>query len=259
MWGQNGFQISIFSLKQHSTLCECGVYSRLGCDLQSPIHRLRNVCFHETVGLLTLQKVSWPQNWAQCTTAIYRCSCVPIQLCRSLYWMHFILYILMTFPSSSGHKNTLICLCISGSIAVGAAPESFVFPAVNLAALILTARTVLWQTSAETRHRSCLLMGDTAGQRQQEADRGVSTCSPPCPTESFLFFLTEISLWGGFLSSTTELLKGTGSFRSCYYGTERTRDSTAVSLKTFLSLLPSNQWMFSYGFNLGCPVVCEAQ
>lgn len=167
----------------------------------------------------------------------------------------------MTFRSSSGHKNTLICLCISGSIAVGAAPKSFAFPAVNLAALILTARTVLWQTSAGTRHRSCLLRGETAGQRQQEADSGVSTCSLPCPTGSFLFFPKEISLWGGFLSSTTlkELLKGTASFRICFYGSERTRDSTAVSLKVFLSLLPSNQWMFSYGFNLGCPVLCEAQ
>lgn len=87
----------------------------------------------------------------------------------------------MTFRSSSGHKNTLICLCISGSIAVGAAPESFAFPAVNLAALIVTARTVLWQTSAGTRHRSCLLKGETASQRQQEADSGVSTCSLPCP------------------------------------------------------------------------------
>lgn len=65
-------------------------------------------------------------------------------------------------------KAVLILICfldISGSIPVGAAPESSPFlPTVNFAALILTARTVLWQTSAGT---SCLIRGETAGHRQQ--------------------------------------------------------------------------------------------
>lgn len=70
----------------------------------------------------------------------------------------------------------------------------------------------------------------------------------------------KISLWGRFFSSIflKELLKATGSFRSCFYGTERTHEST-VSLKIFLSLLSSNQRIFSNGFSLGGPMVCDAQ
>ncbi|XP_036959899.1 contactin-4 isoform X1 [Acanthopagrus latus] len=56
-------------------------------------------------------------------------------------------YVIQIKPFSEGGEGSssrqITIPKIAGSIAVGAAPESFVFPAVNLAALILTARTVL--------------------------------------------------------------------------------------------------------------------
>lgn len=79
----------------------------------------------------------------------------------------------------------MLFLCISGAIAVGAAPDSPAFPSVSLAALILTARTALWQTSAGTR---CLLRGETAGQWQQEAECHRHACSLLHPTVSLVVF-----------------------------------------------------------------------
>lgn len=143
-----------------------------------------------------------------------------VQRLQSSFCMHFVVYFQTTLDGKNTRPNTcwiFICLCISGSIAIGAAPESSAFPWVNLAALILTAKTVLWQTYAGTGHYSCLLRGETAGQRQQEADSRISTCSLPYPTVSFLFFLQRSLCDEDSFSSTflKELLKGTGSFRSC--------------------------------------------
>lgn len=80
----------------------------------------------------------------------------------------------------------------------------------------------------------------------------------PLPYRVFLPLLsTKISFVRKNLFSSTFLKegvieKGTGSFRSCFlWKKEGHRDSTAVSLKMFLSLLPSNLWIFSCGFNLG--------
>lgn len=127
---------------------------------------------------------------------------------------------------------------------MGAAPESSAFPMVSLAALILTARTVLWQTSAGT---SCLLRGESAGQRQQEADCQIYACSLPYPTVSLLFFLQRSLCeddsfpipfkricWKELALSEVAFIKD--------------HHSTAVSLKILLCFLPSNQWICSYGF-----------
>lgn len=120
-------------------------------------------------------KVSLAHNGVQPTSAIYWYSCVLTLLWSSLSRDNLCDHGFIHFSTRPDIENTGLKSCfdfdlcflldISGSLPVGAAPESSAFlPTVNLAALILTARTVLWQTSAGS---SCLIRGEPAGHRQQ--------------------------------------------------------------------------------------------
>lgn len=134
----------------------------------------------------------------------------------------------------------------------GAAPEVLAFPLLNLPALILTARTLLWQTSAENWQYNHLLRGKSAGQRQQQADSRISTCSLSHPTVSFFLILQE-SLCEEDASPLpfSAYWKELALLEVAFMKLKGRHDSTAVSLKIFFSLPISNQWIFSYGFHLG--------
>lgn len=161
----------------------------------------------------------------------------PINECRIVNVSH-----LHTFVRHRQHKGfktkqlSHACLCVSGAIAVGAAPDSPAFPSVSLAALILTARTALWQTSAGTR---CLLRGETAGQWQQEAERHRHACSLLHPTVSLVVFFQRSLCEADAFSYTfqRDWLRGSGSFRSCFY-----RISTTI-------IQPQSLWRYFLYFS----------
>lgn len=81
---------------------------------------------------------------------------------------------------------------------------------------------------------------------------------PSLPYCVFPLLSTKISLWGRFFSSTflkkKELLKRKQRFQKLLLWKWKDTVTRLQSLwRCFLSLLPSDQWIFSYGFDLGGP------